>query len=232
VPRQRRRRPRADRTLELAHALRNPLTSLALGLGLLEEGALGPLDPVQREVVSALVADVAKLSLLVDRTLKIERLGAYAGPVDRRPACLDELVERAAAPLLPQAEARGVAIARALAPGIRAVVDPVKVTWVVASLLGNALRYSPEGGTVRVELAARGGEAELRIVDQGPGMPPDVQARLFERSGGLGLFLAREIVEAHGGTIRVSSEVGCGSVFTVTLPLEGGLPRGHHEQEG
>lgn len=222
----------AAERLELAHALRTPLTSLALGLDLLEQGALGPLSDSQREVLRTLVADVGRLSLLVDRKLQTDHLGAHTGPVDRVPTPLHELVEHATAPLLPQAEARSVLVVRSLPPGIIAVVDPVKVSWVVASVLGNALRYSPQGGEVQVQLAAAGGQATIRVSDRGPGVPADVQDRLFKRTGGPGLFLAREIVEAHGGGIRVTSDPGSGSIFTITLPVEGGTERGRNEQEG
>src|SRR5262245_18914937 len=125
-------RQAADR-LELAHALRTPLTSLALGLDLLEQGVLGPLTEPQHEVLRALVASVQQLSLIVGRTLQTDRLGAHAGPVDRVPTPLHELVTRSTAPLLLQAEARRIQVVRLLLPGIVAVVDPVKLSWVIAS---------------------------------------------------------------------------------------------------
>jgi signal transduction histidine kinase len=208
-------------TLALAHALRTPLTSLALGLGLLDDGVLGPLGPAQHEVVQALVAEVARLTLLVDNALRTERLGAYAGPVDLHPIELGGLVEGASAPIVAQARERGVAVASRLPTRITVVADPVKLAWVVASVLGNALRYSPPGGVIDVALAVAAGEAELRIADQGPGLSPEVRERLFERSFGTALFLAREIIEAHGGSIRADSEPGGGSVFTIRLPLSG-----------
>ncbi len=208
-------------TLALAHALRTPITSLAMGLGLLDGGALGPLAPAQREVVRALVAEVARLTLLVDHALRTDRLGAYAGPVDLHPTDLGVLVEGAAAPIVAQARERGIAVDARIAPGISVVADPVKLAWVVASVLGNALRYSPPGGVIGVALAAAGEEAEIRIADQGPGLAPEVRERLFDRSFGTALFLAREIVEAHGGSIRADSEPGGGSVFTIRLPVLG-----------
>jgi signal transduction histidine kinase len=207
-------------TLALAHALRTPLTSLALGLGLLDEGALGPLSEAQREVIRALVADVARLSLLVDQHLRLDHLGAHAGPIERARVDLGALVERAHAPLVEQAIERGVEVLRELSPDVSAVVDPVKMTWVIASLIGNALRYSPRGARVRVRLLHEGEHAVVEIEDQGPGIRADVVARVLERDGGLGLFLVREIVEAHGGTISVSSEPGRGSRFVVRLLAE------------
>jgi len=213
--------PDTEATLALAHALRTPLTSLSLGLGLLDEGALGALSEVQRDVVRALVNDVARLSLLVDRALQTDRLGAYAGPVERAPVDLGELVRIAGEPIARQARDKGVNVALDLPSGIVVIADPVKLGWVTASLMGNALRYSPRGSTIDIRLSAAH-EVELRISDQGPGVAKEVQGRIFDREGGRGLFLAREIVEAHGGRIEVSSEVGRGCEFIVTLPVAKG----------
>ena len=210
-------------TLALAHALRTPLTSIVLGLGLLDEGGLGPLGDAQREVVRALVTDAARLARLVDGALQTDRLGVYAGPIDLVPTDVGDLVARAAVPIVAQARDQGVDVRRSLPSGIMAVLDPVKLRWVVASVLGNALRFSPPGGAIELGLSAASGEVELRIVDHGPGMTEEVQARLFDRTGGAGLFLAREIVEAHGGSIGASSELGRGCVFTIRLPLGEGL---------
>jgi signal transduction histidine kinase len=210
--------PDAEATLSLAHALRTPLTSLSLGLGLLDEGMVGALSDAQREIVRALISDVARLSLLVDRTLQTDRLGAYAGPIERAPIDLGELVRSAGAPIVEQAREKGIRVVSALPSGITVVADPVKIGWVTSSLMGNALRYSPAGSTIEVRLRDAE-QAELQISDQGPGVPPDARDRIFDRVGGRGLFLAREIVEAHGGDIRISTELGRGCTFIVTLPV-------------
>ncbi len=232
--------PQVEATLALAHALRTPLTSLALGLGLLDDGVLGALNEGQREVVHTLVGEVARLTLLAERHLDTGRLGAYAGPVDRVRVDLAELVRRVAAPIERQARDRGVRVVFTLAPDVLVVADPVKLAWVAASLMGNALRYSPAGADIDVEVGPREGppgtmgtplgaapssapkpprEAALAIQDRGPGLAPEVVARIFDRDGGPGLFLAREIVEAHGGRIAVSAAPGRGSTFTITLPI-------------
>jgi signal transduction histidine kinase len=109
--------------------------------------------------------------------------------------------------------------------------DPLRIEQVLTNLVSNAIKYSPRGGKVEVALEQPGSEAILNVVDQGVGIPPDDQARIFEpfrRSGGsrdlvpgagLGLFVARRIVEAHGGRIEVESQPGTGSTFRVHLPL-------------
>lgn len=113
------------------------------------------------------------------------------------------------------------------------VADPRKLQQVVTNLLTNAVKFSPPGTTVRVSGCARGGQARVAVRDEGQGIPPDEQGKIFdiysttsvkgtagEKSTGLGLAIVRRVVEAHGGEIRVVSEVGVGSTFELTLPLE------------
>lgn len=215
----------AEETLALAHALRTPLTSLSLGLGLLDDGVLGALNEAQREVIRVLVGEAGRLSLLVDRALRTDRLGPYAGPIEREKVALGALIHEAAQPIAAQARDKDVSLALSLGEGIVVVADSVKLAWVVTSLLGNALRYSPAGARIRVELHADADEATLQIGDEGPGMASEIAAQIFERGGGRGLFLAREIVEAHGGAIALRSAPGLGATFTITLPAT--MNRGH-----
>jgi signal transduction histidine kinase len=219
----------AETKLALAHALRTPLTSLALGLGLLDDGVLGRLDESQKEVVHTLVGEVGRLAAIVERNLDTVLCGAYAGPVERVRVDLSELVRRASEPIERQARERGVALRLALPGGIHVVADPVKLGWVAVSLMGNALRYSPPDEAIDVSVGARSDQAELVVRDRGPGLEPTVEACIFERDGGPGLFLAREIVEAHGGRIGVTSArqgPERGSMFTLTLPLVADDPEG------
>jgi signal transduction histidine kinase len=227
----RRRHPAAAALkLDLAHALRTPLTSLSLGLGLLDEGALGPLTAAQRDVVRALVVDAARLAVLVDGELQTDRLGVYAGPIDRVAVDLGALLQAAALPITAQAEEKGVRLASTLCPDVNVVADPVKIGWVATSLLGSALRHSPAGATIEIHLAAEAGEARFAVRDHGPGLSAQAAARIFDRERGQGLFLAREIVEAHGGSITVRSTEGLGSSFEVRLPVAG--RNGRDGQEG
>jgi signal transduction histidine kinase len=125
--------------------------------------------------------------------------------------------------------------------------DPMRLEQVLGNLVSNAIKYSPEGGPVRMSVRRHEGEAQVRVEDSGMGIPAEEQARLFEpfrRGGldrrstipgvGLGLYIARRIVEAHGGRITLRSEPGLGSEFTVALPAapaggEAGRPADAHE---
>jgi signal transduction histidine kinase len=117
----------------------------------------------------------------------------------------------------------------AAAPQLRA--DPVKLSWVISNLVANALRYTPTGGAIAISSQPAGAAVQLKISDSGPGIAPEVRDHLFERfaqwnvngaepgSAGLGLAIAKEIVEAHHGRIFVDSTLGQGTCFTVELPM-------------
>ena len=109
--------------------------------------------------------------------------------------------------------------------------DPVKLSWVLSNLIANALRYTPSGGEIALRAEQTRAAVQLTVSDTGPGIPPEIRDHLFERfaqwnvnggksgSAGLGLAIAREIVEAHGGRIFVQSELGHGTAFVVSLPV-------------
>jgi two-component system, NtrC family, sensor histidine kinase KinB len=131
-----------------------------------------------------------------------------------------------------QAEEKGVRLM--LNPGEGTAIvrgDPVKLSWVLSNLIANALRYTPSGGEIALRAEHTVGAVQLTVSDNGPGIPPEIRDHLFERfaqwnvnggksgSAGLGLAIAREIVEAHGGRIFVHSELGHGTAFVVSLPV-------------
>ncbi len=131
--------------------------------------------------------------------------------------------------MLAQQEVPVVASIRGALPEIRG--DRARLRQVLANLIENAVKYSPEGGEVRVSAVAANGAVRIAVRDAGPGIPRDQQGRIFEKFGraeveggskpgsGLGLFIARSIAEAHGGSLDVSSGAEPGSTFTLTLPV-------------
>jgi signal transduction histidine kinase len=115
------------------------------------------------------------------------------------------------------------------------MVDPIKFPWVFANLMSNALRVTPAQGAIHVSLEKEMGETRITVSDEGPGVPPEIENRVFEpyfkaASGstehlagflGIGLTIAKEVAEAHGGKIRYHKGEPTGAVFTVTIPLAG-----------
>ena len=133
--------------------------------------------------------------------------------------------------MLAQQDVPIVASVHGALPGIRG--DRARLRQVLGNLIENAVKYSPEGEEVRVSAAAANGAVQIAVRDAGPGIPRDQQGRIFEKfaradveggakpGSGLGLFIARSIAEAHGGSLEVSSGAETGSTFTLTLPVGG-----------
>jgi two-component system sensor histidine kinase KdpD len=210
----------------LSHELRTPLTSLRMALELLrrESAAGAPLLDAAHE-------DVLRLEDVAQRLLDVSRSRAMTIPLERQSVDVGTLVARVAKLFELQARERGVTIETAApADGLAIPGDPTKLGWALSNLVANALRYTPRGGRVRVEAAARDGSVQLAVADTGPGIPPEQRERIFERfvqgaetaegggAAGLGLAIVRDIVQAHGGRIFLDSETGRGSRFTLELP--------------
>jgi two-component system, NtrC family, sensor histidine kinase KinB len=220
---------RTNMLATLSHELRTPLTSLALSAQLLKRSS--SLGEQQQELVSAIDEDVGRLKGLANELLNFARGTAAAitlNCVSLDIGCLLEAVTRT---FELQAEQKRVTLTTAFdqpAPKIRA--DSIKLSWVVSNLVANALRYTPAGGVIALSAKMTPGGLQLRVQDTGPGIAPQIQERLFERfaqwnvngtepgSAGLGLAIAKEIVQAHGGRIFVDSKLGKGTCFTVELP--------------
>jgi NtrC-family two-component system sensor histidine kinase KinB len=142
------------------------------------------------------------------------------------------LFERAAAVFESQLRERSVRLEAATLQGLPDVrADPNKITWVLTNLISNSLRYVSEGGHIWVSGRQMGRHVHLSVRDDGPGIPPEYQSKIFQKFAqvegretagtGLGLAICKEIVRAHGGTIWVESTPGQGSSFTFTLPVVG-----------
>ncbi|HEV8359990.1 MAG TPA: HAMP domain-containing sensor histidine kinase [Candidatus Thermoplasmatota archaeon] len=214
-----------------AHELRTPLTPVMVELHMLRSGLLGPLTPQQERGARVMERNLERLNKLVEDILDIARLQAGRMPLAREPVELSRLLGEAAESFQSVAEQRGVALEVHCAVGLRVEADPKRLMQVVFNLLSNALKFTPRGGRVVAEALADDGGCIVRIVDTGAGFPPGEAARLFQPftqlhegkgsdpGAGLGLYVARGIVEAHGGRIWASSGgLGQGSVFAFTLP--------------
>jgi len=218
---------------QLAHDLATPLTPVRLQLAVLRQKV--PATPDARASFDMLDRNVAHLARLVD---DVRQVGLLAGGGLRLRAVdldLAMLVRQAVESLEPAARARGVRL-EASAPGPLPVrAEAAQVTRVLYNLVGNALKFTPPGGRVQVRATAVGPHAEVAVADSGPGLDAQQLARLFaaftqvhdpdslraeDRGTGLGLYISKGIVEAHGGTLAASSAgPGQGSTFTFRLPL-------------
>ncbi|MDP9348416.1 MAG: HAMP domain-containing histidine kinase, partial [Gemmatimonadota bacterium] len=227
-------RARDEMLAVVSHDLRNPLHAVLIASALLEEfpesQAWAERDRKQVEIIRR-AAD--QMTRLIQDLVEVISLEAGPPPLQRAPLDAAGVVNGVVDMLLPIAEEKGVRLETEVAPELPALqADQGRLLQVFSNLVGNAVRFTPEGGTVR--LAAERSERHVRfsVSDTGPGIPREHLPRLFDRfwqaqrgTGkglGLGLAIAKGIVEAHGGRIRAESAPGEGTTFHFTLPAAAG----------
>ena len=221
---------RNDLVATVAHELRTPLTSLRMAVHLLAENTVGPLTTKQGDLVFAAREDCDRLQSIVDELLDLSRI--QADRIDLRIDKQDPeaLVREAIDAQRSIAAANNVQLRSEILPDTPAVaVDRERILLVLANLIGNAIRYGAVGGVVIVRAFPRNGVLRVEVRDEGPGVPREHQQTIFDKyvripgspsgGAGLGLFISREIVHAHGGEIGVDSEPGHGATFWFTAPL-------------
>ncbi len=209
---------------DASHELRTPLTTIRGNLGLLAR--IPPIGADDRRAVLAdMIEEAERMSRLINNLLTLARADA-GRPTRAVPVPVAPLVADICRQVRSLAPHRAIACAAA---GEVALADPDALRQILLILLDNAIRHTPAGTAIGVTTAARGATVALTVRDDGPGVPPEVRPLLFERfyradsartgdGAGLGLPIARALVEAQGGTIAVESAPGQGSAFTVTLP--------------
>jgi signal transduction histidine kinase/DNA-binding response OmpR family regulator len=226
---------KSDFLAAMSHELRTPLNAIIGFSELLSEGGDEAGDA---KTVASYSEHIHESGLhlleLVNDVLDLARV--EAGRLDLKPLPfeLDALVRQTVATMQPLADQKQLSLTLQLAP-VTIDADPSRVRQVVLNLLSNAVKFTGDGGEIRLSLeAGEDGQARLTVSDTGRGIPADELERIFEafhqaddggvtthhEGTGLGLALTRQLVEAHGGRIEVRSEVGRGSEFTVTLPVE------------
>ena len=213
----------------ISHDLRSPLTALQASAQLLLGRARGPLEPRQENLVEIMLEGSQRMLGMINQILDYSRLRApAAAPMDRRVVDVAKLVSRAIDELGAQAEQQGLALT-ASADGADFDIegDDEALGRVITNLVGNAIKFTPGGGSIAVHLAAVGHRVELSVTDTGVGIPADALPTIFDpyrrahrgaNGSGLGLAVVKGLVEGHGGTIAVESTEGQGSRFTVTFP--------------
>ncbi len=217
----------------VSHELRTPLTSIKGSLHLLLSDPSLTLDNTQRQLIDISVKNTDRLIRLITNILDISKIEAGHIQLDLGPHRVDEFVSVAVDGIAAFAESRGITITVDTDAGLPSLkVDVDRMVQVVTNLLSNAIKFSPPGGGVRVTVKATGRQAELRVRDQGRGIAAEDMGKLFKKfqqldgsnvrsvgGTGLGLAICRGIVEEHGGSIGVESQLGQGATFIVKLPL-------------
>ncbi len=224
---------RRQMTADIAHDLRTPL-SVILGYSeALRDGKL----PGTQEVFDTIHSEAQHLQHLVEDLRTLSLADADELSLTRQRVDPQALLERAAMAHMAQARTQGVELTLHAGTQVAEVdVDPERMIQVLGNLLNNALRYTPPKGTITVGAEANAGAIQLNVQDTGAGIAPEDLPHIFERfyradpsrrqdgSSGLGLAIAKSIIEAHGGRLSVTSVLGQGTTFTIDLPVAAPAP--------
>ena len=224
---------RDDLTHMIIHDLRTPLNAMFLGLQAVE--AMGEFNEAQRGMLGVTMGSGNTLVGMINDLLDISKMESGSLQLERREFTAAELIDTALKQVVPLATARKVTLTTELEPDLpRLVADEAKLLRTLVNLLGNALKFTPSGGTVAVSARPANDESSLQfcVRDTGEGIPAEAFGRIFEKFGqvesrdggrsastGLGLTFCKLAVEAHGGHIGVESAPGAGSTFCFTIPL-------------
>jgi NtrC-family two-component system sensor histidine kinase KinB len=221
-----------DVVATVAHEFRTPLTSLRMAVHLCTEQVVGPLTEKQAELLATAREDCDRLQTMVDDLLDLSRIESGRAELFPLPTPVSELIERALDEHKAEADVRGVRLNADLhSADVTVLADVERIGHVFSNLIGNALRYTSNDGTITLGAELKNGVVRFTVSDPGKGIPKEYQARLFEKffrvpdnedqkGTGLGLYIAKEIVRGHGGDIGVESEAGKGSMFWFTLPTK------------
>jgi len=215
----------------MSHELRTPLTSIKEGTNLFLEGHGGPVTEKQKWLLTIMAEESNRLIELVNSLMDLSKLEAGMLTYNFTKAELLSLVTTAAGEVLPLAEAKKIRIRTDVDDVPPVTADPERILQVLRNLIGNALKFTPDGGDVSIFVRRQEGGVSVSVTDSGPGIPKKHQAAIFDKyrqstlSGstklpgtGLGLAIVKHIIQDHGGAIGVESEEGQGSTFTFVLP--------------
>lgn len=217
----------------MSHELRTPLNAIIGFSEMLQREAVGPLQPKQHRYVDHVLNSGRHLLALINDMLDISKIEAGKMQLECRSFDVIELLNESVAVIRSLADQKRIAVEVEVIGGHpRVFADAIRLKQIMFNLLSNAIKFTREEGRVRVSTEISDGVARIAVEDTGIGIAPEHQVRLFEefhqiasadnrefQGTGLGLALTRRLVELHGGTIALRSEVGKGSTFTFTIPL-------------
>jgi signal transduction histidine kinase len=216
----------------VSHELRTPLTSIRGYLELLLDGGAGDLTDDQSRFLSVVDRNSKRLMHLVGDLLFLAQVEAGKLTLELEEIEIDDIVTESVEAAKPIADDKGIALRASLESIPSMVGDRARLGQLLDNLVSNALKFTPSGGSVDVCVSLDGGEAVIEVVDTGIGIAPSDQAHLFDRffrsseatqraipGTGLGLTIAKTIVERHGGSIEVESAAGEGTTMRIRLPL-------------
>jgi len=216
----------------MSHELRSPLASIQEGTNLLLEGIAGGISEKQKRLLTIILDADKRLLTLVNSILDLSKMEAGMMPYEFSEADIVSLIDDVIRESEPLARSRNLRIEKNMPDTLTVShIDPERITQVLRNLLGNAVKFTPKGGYVRIASEVSEQRMKISISDNGPGIPHDELDRIFDKyqqakfpsighqkGTGLGLAIVKHIITAHGGTVWAESEKGNGSTFTFSLP--------------
>jgi len=216
----------------MSHELRTPLHTMIGFTELLEEQIEGPLNEKQQRFIRHIHADSQHLLALINDVLDLSKIESGRLELHLEVFSLREAIEETVSSIGPQGNAKSIEIEIDVPPAIEINADRLRVKQILYNLLSNAVKFTPKGGRVWVTACVRESFAEVCVRDTGIGIPVSEQESVFDKfyqvgqrqaggleGTGLGLAITRHLVEQHGGSVRLESELGKGTQFTFTIPL-------------
>ena len=212
----------------VAHDLRNPLNTVMMAAGLMLETS-SPERPAERRQVEIVIRAADRMNRMIQDLLDVKRMESGRLGLEAKPETVAGLVGDTIEMLRPLAEGSSIRLESHVAPNLpRVLADATRISQVLSNLVGNAVKFTPREGVITITADGLDAEVRFSVIDTGAGIPAEQlphifgrfwQARTSDRRGiGLGLAIAKGIVEAHRGRIWVESSVGLGSTFYFTLP--------------
>ena len=216
----------------VSHELRTPLTTVREFASILADQIAGPLTQDQQDYLGIINSNLERLGRMIDSLLDVAKIEAGHIQLSKSLVDVQALLDHVLKSLRPLAEPKGIQLLLELPPARPEILaDADKLTQILVNLVGNAIKFTPDGGRVTIGLRAHASEVHFSVADTGVGVPADDLPRLFQKfqqfhkppkgqpqGSGLGLAISKRLIELHGGRIWAESAEGRGSVFTFSLP--------------
>jgi two-component system sensor histidine kinase GlrK len=223
---------KSDFFSSVTHELRTPLSTIKMGMGLLKEGAEGPITEGQRDLLKLLEKETNRLIDLVNSLLDLSKMEAGMMPFKLEPKNISPLINQAIDEIGPLVEAKKINLEVLVKEGLPIIkIDTERILQVLRNIIGNAVKFTPERGRVKISVRPVDHGVEVLVKDTGPGIPAGNLITIFDKfqqitvegshlfkGTGLGLAIAKQIISHHGGKIWAESEPGHGSTFIFVLP--------------
>lgn len=217
----------------ITHDLRSPMSALQITLNILSSGSIGEMPEGAQQRLKRAELSLSQMVDLLDDFLELEKIDSSAYVLDKNETSAREVLDLSCSLIGELATKKNIVI-QTDSQEFSCLIDKARFVRVITNLLSNAIKFSPENSTIKVVAAKRDSSAVFEVIDEGPGIEKEEQENLFQRFAqtqtgkkqskggvGLGLSVCKAIVQAHGGTIWVESDLGKGSKFVVSVPCAG-----------